>query len=177
MLFISLGKWKCQSKNEIYGASSLFWVMIRFFFHFHSVSGVFPFAMRWRKGLKRFYDNSPRLSRMMIYFRINVTIKRDFSFLAHKATLENPWNVIKHGKHSQLQKVPRDCGSRVTLWISLQLHRIFVQNKNFRRRKTALIAFKLRTSLGFDAIFSHEHFTPPNLLNISSRQESVKSVH
>lgn len=44
--------------------------------------GVFPFATRWRKGLKRFHDNSPRLSRMMIYFRINVTIKRDFSPLA-----------------------------------------------------------------------------------------------
>lgn len=56
-------------------------------------------------------------------------------------------------------------------------HRIFVQNKIFRRRKTALIAFELRTSPGLDAIFSHGHFTPPNLLNISSRQESVKSVH
>lgn len=51
MLFISWGKWKCQSEHEIYGASSLFWVMIRLLFHSIPVpSSRFHFATGWREG-------------------------------------------------------------------------------------------------------------------------------
>lgn len=50
MLFISWGKWKCQSEHEIYDASSLFWVMIRLLFHSIPVpSSRFHFATGWRE--------------------------------------------------------------------------------------------------------------------------------
>lgn len=51
-LFLGEWKWKCQSWNEIYGASSLFWVMIRFYFIHFSV--VFFLFTTWeeRKGIR-----------------------------------------------------------------------------------------------------------------------------
>lgn len=66
MLFISLGKWKCQSETRytafrlsLLGYDSLLFCCIWFFFF---IIFFFCFlAMRWEKGFERFHDENPRL--------------------------------------------------------------------------------------------------------------------
>lgn len=109
MLFISLGKWKCQSENEIYGVSSLFWVMIRFYFFCSFSSHLRRDEMLKRiKALSRYKSTTC----MMIYASINVTVIWEF-FLQSRTVEILEMSRTKLDTH--LWKVPRSSQSRAAI--------------------------------------------------------------
>lgn len=103
-LFISWGKWKCQSEHEIYGASSCSFSVFGYDSPSISLYSIFflPVTMTMGKGLKRFHDNNPTTC-PMIYFCINVTINPE-TFLVKSRSMK----ILEVSRtDTQLGKVPR----------------------------------------------------------------------